>query len=108
MQLLANINIYFSGTVENKETVSSSSPLLFFDQLQKPQPAYLKMPSHLNPLSTSTSEYMEEHISMSSSLMPSRTHRCPNIKVDFVSASLKIEGEQHITMVVLQLPPRES
>lgn len=36
------------------------------------------------------------------------THLCPNISVDLVSASLKTEGEQQITMVVLQFPPRES
>lgn len=36
------------------------------------------------------------------------THLCPNISVDLVSASLKIEGEQQITIVVLQFPPKES
>lgn len=32
----------------------------------------------------------------------------PNSKVDFVSDSLKLAGEQHITMVVLALPPKDS
>lgn len=36
------------------------------------------------------------------------TRLCPNISVDFVSASLKTEGEQQMTMVVLQFPPKES
>lgn len=36
------------------------------------------------------------------------SHLCPNIRVDLVSASLKEEGEQQMTMVVLQLPPKES
>jgi len=39
---------------------------------------------------------------------PCPTHLCPNISVDLVSASLKTEGEQQMTMVVLQFPPRES
>lgn len=33
---------------------------------------------------------------------------CPNSSVDLVSASLKEEGEQQMTMVVRQFPPRES
>lgn len=33
---------------------------------------------------------------------------CPNMRVDLVSASLKEEGEQQITMVVRQFPPSES
>lgn len=39
---------------------------------------------------------------------PSGTHRWPNISVDLVSASLNTDGEQQMTMVVLQFPPRES
>lgn len=35
-------------------------------------------------------------------------HLCPNSSVDLVSASLKEEGEQQMTMVVRQFPPRES
>lgn len=33
---------------------------------------------------------------------------CPNCRVVLVSASLKEEGEQQMTMVVRQFPPRES
>lgn len=36
------------------------------------------------------------------------THRFPNSKVDLVSASLKLAGEQHIIIVVLAFPPRDS
>lgn len=35
-------------------------------------------------------------------------YRWPNIRVDFVSASLKMDGEQQIMIVVRQFPPRES
>lgn len=35
-------------------------------------------------------------------------HLWPNIRVDLVSASLKMDGEQQMTMVVLQFPPKES
>uniref|UniRef100_A0A672NIJ3 Transmembrane protein n=1 Tax=Sinocyclocheilus grahami TaxID=75366 RepID=A0A672NIJ3_SINGR len=35
-------------------------------------------------------------------------HLCPNMSVVLVSASLKEDGEQQITIVVLQFPPRES
>lgn len=66
------------------------------------------MPDHLAPLGTAGSEHVEGPEQVSSSRMPSRTHRCPNIRVDLVSASLNTEGEQQITMVVLQFPPRES
>ena len=33
---------------------------------------------------------------------------CPNCSVDLVSASLKEDGEQQMTMVVRQFPPSES
>lgn len=35
-------------------------------------------------------------------------HLWPNMRVDLVSASLNTEGEQQITIVVLQFPPKES
>uniref|UniRef100_A0A4W2CTP8 Uncharacterized protein n=1 Tax=Bos indicus x Bos taurus TaxID=30522 RepID=A0A4W2CTP8_BOBOX len=36
------------------------------------------------------------------------TDRCPNIRVDLVSASLKLDGEQQMNIVVRQFPPKES
>ena len=36
------------------------------------------------------------------------SYRDPNISVDFDSTSLNEEGEQHITIVVLEFPPRLS
>ena len=52
--------------------------------------------------------YMIRPTNSTSEVQYNTTYRCPKSKVDLVSTSLYEAGEQHITIVVLALPPKLS